>query len=339
MPNKNKKKKIASNAVTKPAPAAVGTKKGATKQPVVTYNPDGSCVVKHSEYITDVSTGNDSTYTSSFAVNPQRTATFPWLSAIATRFEMYKFRRLAFHYRPSTGTATDGWIALGFDFDFYDEQPTKSGMLVWKYSAKSAVWQSCTLNASGDSRLSTMRYCNYAATNGDARLDMLGNLWVLVETPSTHTIGEIYVDYEVEFRQPAYKIPPSLYAKVKTSGNKDYANIWDQAVKQGNMLLTNVAGHTVTLNDVGEFFVDFLQWGNSIATTPIFNVTQPIGSPGSEFSFTSGPGYHVNGNQMGVQGKLKVMVPPVNLSVLNNVASTASAEAELRIATGAYSVM
>ena len=77
-----------------------------------------------------------------------------------------------------------------------------------------------------------MRYCNYAATNGDARLDMLGNLWILVETPSAHTIGEIYVDYEVEFRQPAYKIPPAVYAKVTTSGTKDYTNIWDGAVKK-----------------------------------------------------------------------------------------------------------
>ncbi len=333
-----KKKKI-SNVVTKSAPAAVGTKKGPTKQPVIRFNPDGSCLVSHSEYVSDINTGSATTYSSTFAVNPQRTATFPWLSAIATRFEMYKFSKLAFHYRPSTGTSTDGWIALGFDFDFYDEAPSKSAMLAWKYSSKSAVWQACNLSVSPDARLSSMRYCNYAPTNGDARLDMLGNLWLLVETPSSLTIGELFIEYEVEFRQPSLRIPPSLYLKASsTAATNNSAQIFSNGmVAAGNALFQKISDSTITLYDVGEFLVSYYQHGAGQTTEPYASFATPSGSPGAEYvsqlitrnkSSTGNPGSYL--------ARLKVNVPPVNITVGNTTGDGGVQLGELRVATYAY---
>ena len=96
---------------------------------------------------------------------------------------------------------------------------------------------------------------------------------------------------------------------------------------------------TVTINDVGEFLINFLEYGNTVTTDPIMTATQPAGAPGSDFAFYPGNSYHANTNQMGVSGKLKVRVPPVNINITNNNATAGSASAEMRISTGAYSVM
>ena len=94
---------------------------------------------------------------------------------------MYRFDKLRFVFAPSSSTGTSGSVTLGFDFDVLDESPTKATMLCWKYSSRSALWSSSTLDVSSDSRSSTYRYCNYASPgNGDSRLDDLGALFVYV---------------------------------------------------------------------------------------------------------------------------------------------------------------
>lgn len=266
------------------APVAVATQKKMSKAPQVSYTSDG-CRIKHMEYMVELTTNALAPLsTQSYTINPQRTQVFPWLSAIATRFEMYKFNKLKFTFKPSCGTGTPGYIAFGFDFDFYDEAPGKATMLAWRYSTKTTPWAQTSLDVSSDSRVSTFRYNNFDSLKGDARLDFLGNLWIIIDTNSApfETIGEMYVEYDVTFRQPSYKIPPALYAQFKGNDVSGPTSSAFGSIVQsfGNILYEKVSGSTIRIKDVGQFLVTLNSFitGGTFSGLPGISVTGPTGS-------------------------------------------------------------
>jgi len=69
-----------------------------------------------------------------FAVNPGQAVTFPWLSAIAPKFEKYVFTKLEFYYKHEVSqfatAGTTGKAILSFDYDAADAPPiSKQQML------------------------------------------------------------------------------------------------------------------------------------------------------------------------------------------------------------------
>jgi len=85
------------------------------------------------EFITDLvgstTFGNGANTTAQqFAVNPGQAATFPWLSAIAPKFEKYVFTKLEFYYKHEVSqfatAGTVGKAILSFDYDAADPPPT-----------------------------------------------------------------------------------------------------------------------------------------------------------------------------------------------------------------------
>lgn len=314
----NSKGKAKVPATMQVAPAAVATKKKSIA-PKVQFKQDGSCTVGHYEYMFDVDAGSTG-YTESVLINPQNSTAFTWLSALATRFEMYKFRKLIFHYKPSTGTDTAGWIVVGFDFDAYDAQtPVKSDMLAWKYSQKCAPWQSSSVNVSPDSRMTTYRYCDSGVigSRGDIRLDYLGRLTVLASTTSTLAIGEMYVEYVVEFRQPALKIPAPLYCSVDNTAPMATDDDWfnTTSVIVGNLLAEIVDSKTLKLNQKGKFLIDLMTDATGTITGGLSAILQqPSGSPSARGNLTTF--FSVNDTAAARQQltvKVDVDTPPMNL--------------------------
>lgn len=170
--------------------------------------------IMHTEYISDV-WGGPTAVTQDYVVNPQDSTTFTWLSAIASRFEYYKFHKLKLHYRPSCSTANPGFVLIGMDFDFYDKQPSKATMLAWKFAKKSAVYDSITVDCTSGLPQAGWKYCESLFTSGDQRVNNLGKIWIITDNCSTGlNLGEIFIEYEVSFKQPAIKSPPSLYGAV-----------------------------------------------------------------------------------------------------------------------------
>lgn len=102
-------------------------------------------------------------------------------------------------YETSSSTTSNGYVIVAFDFDAYDSTPTKQEMLTWKYSARGPLWAPVRLDVSVDSRISTYRYCDYEV-RGDKRLDLLGNLFYLVDSTGGLSAGELYVEYSCHFR-------------------------------------------------------------------------------------------------------------------------------------------
>jgi len=126
--------------VTGPSRAAKGKKPmklsqsgGGTRSPNFSF-PSGSAsrrnrqqVIEEDEYITDVN-GSTAFATYQFAVNPGQSASFPWLSTVASKFEKYRFEYLEFYYKPQVSPyATNGQagkVILSLDFDASDNPPT-----------------------------------------------------------------------------------------------------------------------------------------------------------------------------------------------------------------------
>jgi len=70
-----------------------------TRDARIQYSGNGQCCrVQHMERIGTI-LGSAGFAVNSFVINPGMAATFPWLAAIAQRFESYRFRRLRFLFR------------------------------------------------------------------------------------------------------------------------------------------------------------------------------------------------------------------------------------------------
>lgn len=74
------------------------------KGPRMAKLPVGDCIMSHAEFITDI---YSSTSFSTFQLNINAALgqTFPWLSAVASNFEQYRFVKLYFIYRAASGAS------------------------------------------------------------------------------------------------------------------------------------------------------------------------------------------------------------------------------------------
>jgi len=283
--NRNQKSKQQPNAQTrntyalvKSAPAAVGTM-AKRPAPKVAFTADGNCRISHTEYVSDVYTSSAQTATS-FTVNPQDNTTFGWLSAIATRFEMYKFEGLTLHYKPSCATTTQGYIMLGMDFDAYDTAPSKNAMMNWRYASKSAAWQPSAVNCAAALSQVGYKYCETLQI-GDRRVSDLGKLWILSDnSDSTRNAGELFITYTVSFKQPALKIPAALYGTYVKNGSG-----W--STEYSNMKATHVEGDKFIVSTPGRYLVVVDSVWETSNTGSNITASQPADSPNSEFTLTS----------------------------------------------------
>lgn len=68
----------------------------------------GSITIRNSEYIGELisPTANNSFAVQSYGINAQNSVTFPWLSSLASAFQMHRFTKLVFEYRPLVSEAT-----------------------------------------------------------------------------------------------------------------------------------------------------------------------------------------------------------------------------------------
>lgn len=320
------------------APVAVGNKVARTT-PKMTMTADVT-TISHMEYVSDI---NIVTTSSAIGMrcNPQDATMFTWLSAVATRFEMYRFKKLKFHYKPSTSTTTNGFVVLAFDFDVYDSEPSKSTMLAWKYAAKSAVWQQCALDVGSDARISTYRYCNTTYPSGsDKRLDDIGKLWILPQGSAVAFVGELFVEYVVELRQPAYKIPPALYSTITCPGSTQTAPFSTTTLTSiGNLAYTILSGNQIRLDSVGQFLVTLFQEAVSGTFTgnPAIVFSTPAGSPSADYDAVQAD--QVVGTLKGLaEYYLNVTVPPVLLttSAMTGSAGGNNYNQVVKLATRAY---
>lgn len=159
----------------------------------------------------------------SHRVTPTNPNMFPWLSTFASSFTTYRFRSLRIMFRSLTSSMTSqlilGTVGLVVNYDVR-EPPFQSLLVASNYAGcRTGVGnRNLYLSVANSSRVlpDTHRYIRpYSlaeVSDGDARLDDLGLFQVFTAgfpTVSTNTvIGQLWVEYVVELRQPQFIRPP-----------------------------------------------------------------------------------------------------------------------------------
>jgi hypothetical protein len=147
----------------------------------------------------------------SFDINPGNPGLFPWLSAIALRYETYRFRRLSFFYDTQMPTTTAGSVGLGVDFDVADPPPADLlEFLAMNDSGSASVWTPLRLNVDLSGAHNTFRFTRSGLPSGtwDQRLYDLGRLYHFTNgLVAGNSYGLLSVEYEIEFCTPQVQDP------------------------------------------------------------------------------------------------------------------------------------
>lgn len=217
--------------------------------PSVSQRSNGNTlVVKHREFLRDI-IGTAAFASVSVPVNPGLTNSFPWLSKIARNFESYRFRKLHFEYDTMVSTDTDGVAMLVMDYDAADAAPgSKLEAMSYLGSERGPLWAP-TLFKANQASLNKLpqRYVRFSslASNLDIKTYDAGVFYLCtVGSSTTGTIGELYVDYEVELSTPQYSI-----AAVEVPQTVTFFNV------NPSTSTPNFLGASGEVNNVGSDFV------------------------------------------------------------------------------------
>jgi hypothetical protein len=183
------------------APVSIATRRTG-KAAAITTLSDGVVRLKHRSFVTPVT--SNSAYTANvLPCNPGMSGSFPWLSKLARRYDMYRFVALKYSYRSVTATSSSGVVMLSFDYDAADDAPTtKAKQAMTIPNAESNCWTSIDLAVKPDPTWRFTRPGVLAATL-DIKTYDLGNLVYSSVYGTVVVTGELYVEYTVELKKPS----------------------------------------------------------------------------------------------------------------------------------------
>lgn len=187
-------------------------------------NRGQNVIVTHREYLQDIVRSSTTYSIDGVAINPGISASFPWLSQIAGRFESYTFNRLDFIYEPMVPTTQPGTVMMAIDFDAADNPPnSKQTQMSYQGAVRAAPWQPFKISAMHHNRVKmvTERYVRtgQVPANSDIKTYDVGDLYLgTVGTGGTTvTLGELYVEYTVTLRTPQIATAPNLAVNRQTA--------------------------------------------------------------------------------------------------------------------------
>jgi len=200
-------------------PSAMSTKK-AMKAPQINYKLDGSCRIRHREYLFDI-IGSNAFTSNKVRINPGLSDSFPWLSAIANRYESYLFHRLQFEFCTESPTNEIGTVLLTVDYDPLDPAPSnKTQALAYVDAVRSPPWSDCCFTASVKDLHKRSSYFTRSLVSDTTDLTTkdTGNLFACTQGQGNNrTLGEIWVSYEIELMTPQLHEVATLYQAISTT--------------------------------------------------------------------------------------------------------------------------
>lgn len=251
--------------------------------------------IQHREYICDVTQPASETFTCTFRpVNPAFFPAFPWLSAIAARFEMYRWNKLNYEYVPVVGTSIAGSVALIPDYDAADDNShrTKAELFTFADTARCSVWDTMVQRCRPEhlcrvQRLYT-RDAELVTTAGSTGMDLKTydalQIGVALSTVSVGTntqYGELWAEYSVTLYTP--QLSQSLTHREYTGGVTPTLAlpIAGLSTARNNfpveILETHEPTQTLTFKKPGNYEIELYNGGSTgITAYPDLNITTPL---------------------------------------------------------------
>jgi len=332
--SKQSKKQSSGPATPQMAPVAVSS---VTKwhAPKVEYARDGaSCIVTHRERIGTV-LGSVAFTTTRYQVNPGMVESFPWLSAIANRFESYDFESLDFVYKTKTATTALGDVVMVMDYDASDSAPETS-IQAESYQSfiDGAPWQNLRMRClRSDLAKFKQRFVRDAAvaSGSDVKLYDVGNFFICTENQaSAALVGYLYVEYRVRLFTPQLRSTDFYISggyidglTATTAANPMGTSAAVDADARG--ISCNATTGVITIQNPGEYSVSLSMTGTVISALGL--------SATSNCTVTSRFGTCINSASTLAMRVYKVVVTAFGATVTVTATATTVTETQVDIAS------
>lgn len=234
-----------------------------------------SVVISNSEFLTDLD-GSVGYYCSTYSLNPGLAHIFKWLSAIATRYESYKFQQLKVVFHSSVGAATAGTIAMAVDFDAADPAPLSfQDIMSYAGAVSNNVWRfpvyDCRAGNLGKFTKDHFVRVAPLTSNLDIKTYDIGNLHIVTRgMAGTTTVGYVTLDYVVRLTTP------QLQSNVNGVGLLSYSGTETSPLNSTSVEGTLLGKHdanSISLNQAGTYWLEGSQdYGNDSIYMNIANM-------------------------------------------------------------------
>jgi len=279
---------------------------------------NGGFLVRHREYITDITASINFVITS-LPINPGLVATFPWVSAIAQSFEQYRVRGMVFEFKSTSSNAilsgatssALGTIIMATSYnpqtnDFVDKRTMENYQYASSNNPSKTFYHPIECARAQTPINELYVRVGSVPVGQDARLYDLGTFFIATigQQANGGVLGELWVTFEIEFLKP--KLISSLGLNILsdhwTATSYNNINYWLGAIPSpfstlGLTLSTalglNVISFPNTVQD-GTFLFDFIWSGTSsvTVTAPVptfFNCVNPPVLLGGVTGFVESP--------------------------------------------------
>ena len=268
------------------APAAVGT--GYIAQgPAVVRSVGPTVRFSNTEFVADVTapTTGVTSPVIALSINPANAGLCPWLSRIAIGYELYRFRKLILRYTPTCGSGTFGMVVMAIDYDATDNAPSsKQALSAYEGATRGNVWSKSAMAAVPTAGWYYTGLSGGVSnpSNTDVKFYDMGKIYLGVyNQTASGTVGELSIEYDIEFAKPDYSIAAGLSEKLTPVGSTiSLISGTGQTVAGNNILTIASSGSgqaTLTAQVAGDYLLQIVglftvsaSWSGSI----FYNVQQ-----------------------------------------------------------------
>jgi len=269
------------------------------------HNNSQTIVVRHKEFITEVTGSTNFSVLRSFAINPGVKATFPWLSTVAGNYTEYRLRGMVYHYVPTSGNAVSstnaalGTVMLQTSYRANEPAPSSKVEMLNEYWASEGSPASefvHPIECDPAENPFNVQYIRTAPVDANDNILMydLGTTRLAVSGQQANGIvlGDLWVTYEIELRKPRIADPSGLSQPawlLTGTGTYNTLQIFGTSTTitdRTNFGITIPTGTSMLFGagSVGTWLVDFTYTGTTSA-----NLTASVSGAGSTITSTNIP--------------------------------------------------
>lgn len=264
---KNESKKVKINRPSVGVAKSMVTTSRTSPKPRFTNLPNGDLIVTFKEYLFDLN-GSSTLISNYMNINAGNPAMFPWLSGIATRFEMYRFEKLGFSYEPACATDTKGTVLFSIDYDPTDSQfISKRQYLNTRTHCRAAPWESTYVEcAQEDLRRRSTYFVDVTGNGSNDESLMVGsfNYATVAMGAITEPVGELYVNYTVRLMSPQLDITGGFAEQISSSAGLNSSKfVGSSPAITGSTLFVRATDSALVCQVAGDYLCT-IEWTGTV---------------------------------------------------------------------------